>query len=295
MANSKCTYIILCVALWLCTACTPAEPTTPNMVVEGWIDADGHPVVILHRSYPVNDIDTAYHSIEDIMKDYLIMFGKVTISDGTDSVVLTGRLAPDYMPPYIYTSVFMTGTEGHSYTLTAEYRGLRATATTTIPPRAAFDSICVTKVDTGRFNIVGHIHTSPPDARYVVFAKYSHQQQYRLCPLGAVTAPSQGGPVAINIFDPNYSDNPLDQIYWKHNDTTALNIKLARVDEKEYRFWDSFASSSISAGTFYLPVRQNIESNIVGGIGYWCGMGATEYTLLLNREQTYRYPSKDYE
>lgn len=291
MVNSKNTSLcgLLSILLWLLSACQPIEPAPPHLVVEGWINADGHPVVMLHRTYPINTNDTTYHSMEDIMKDHLIMFGKVTISDGDESVVLTGRPAMDYMLPYIYTSVFMTGKEGHTYTLTAEYDGLYATATTTIPKKVTFDSICITAVGTDKYSIVGHFN-APANAHYIIFTKYTHQQQYILCPLGAVTTPNTAGHATINIFNPNTSENTFDNLYWTHNDTTALNIRVAHIDEHSWYFWDSFASNCISTGLFYLPIRQNIESNINGGIGYWSGMGSTEYTILLNHAQTYHFP-----
>ena len=81
------------------------------------------------------------------LEDNIIHWGKVTISDGEKEVILTGYYDEAYFPPYIYTTTEMKGRVGRSYTLTAEYDGLSASATTSIPQPVELESVEQEKVE----------------------------------------------------------------------------------------------------------------------------------------------------
>lgn len=139
-------FIILSVPVILMAAvaavsCTPQHiPSEPEMVLEGWIDEGGHPVVMLHKSINfTEDFDT----FDELVGEKVIYFGKVTISDGETSAILTGRLDTTYLPPYTYSSVRIMGEAGKTYYVEAEYEGKKVSATTTIPSKAVFDSLAV--------------------------------------------------------------------------------------------------------------------------------------------------------
>ena len=59
----------------------------PALVVEGWIEDGGFPVVILSQTIPVSK---GSQNMNDLI-DYVIRWAKVTVSDGTDSVALIGK------------------------------------------------------------------------------------------------------------------------------------------------------------------------------------------------------------
>ena len=84
-----------------------------DLVVEGWIQNNQFPVVILTRTLPV----TSEFQEMDNLEDYIVNWAKVSITDGTDTVVLTGKYDEDYFPPYIYTTGRMRGETGKSYKL----------------------------------------------------------------------------------------------------------------------------------------------------------------------------------
>ena len=113
-------------------ACDDGDVTidTPqSLVVEGWIENGEFPVVIVTKTLPVT---TEYQSMNDL-SDYLVRWAKVTVSDGEKSVVLTGMYDESYYPPYVYTTSYLRGETGKSYSLTVEYEGKTLTSTTTIP------------------------------------------------------------------------------------------------------------------------------------------------------------------
>lgn len=281
-------FVLLCMLL---LGCQREDPIVSHLIVEGWIEPGEHPVVMLHRSCPYSQIDTAYQDVQDLVEDYLIPFGKVTISDGDTTVVLTGRVSRDYMPPYTYSSVYMKGEVGKTYRLTAQYRDFYATAQTTIPLQAGFDSILVEQHGDDRMSIVGVINQAAPRSHYLIFVHYPSQPQYQLCPLGVIATPDSITDLRINVYSPYSSDKQMSfsNAMFRKSDS-GIFIKIASVSEEEFAFWESFAATSLTAGTLFVPMRQNIHSNIQGGIGYWSGMGSTEYFVQLSHTRTYSYP-----
>lgn len=81
--------------------------SAPQLVIEGWIENGMNPVVMITTTVPVNS------EVKDVeqLKDYIVTWGKVTISDGQDTVIMTGKADKRYFPPYIYTTSRMKG--GH--------------------------------------------------------------------------------------------------------------------------------------------------------------------------------------
>ena len=96
--------ILIFACLLLQMGCTEdsyrIEADASDIIVEGWIEEGGFPVVILSRSMPVS---TDYQNV-DSLSDFIVRWAKVTISDGSDSIVLTGKYDKGYFPPYIYTT-----------------------------------------------------------------------------------------------------------------------------------------------------------------------------------------------
>ena len=69
----------------------------PEIVVEGWIEDGGFPVVIVTSTVQVTD---QYKSWTDLQEN-IIRWAKVSVSDGEEEVVLTGKMNNDCFPPYI--------------------------------------------------------------------------------------------------------------------------------------------------------------------------------------------------
>ena len=91
---------------------TDGIPVLP--VIEGWIDSDGYPVVMFTASVTSDEAAAS-------LIDKMIVWGKVTISDGSRTVVMTGSLADGYFPPYRYYTFDMKGEPGRTYTVVADY------------------------------------------------------------------------------------------------------------------------------------------------------------------------------
>ena len=174
--------------LLLCfVACSEPEFIQPELVLEGWIEDNGHPFVMIHNSYTASE---KYFSIEEVIEDKTIFWGKVVVSDEEFSDVLTGKLDTAYLPPYYYYSVDIMGESGRTYKVTAEYEGQTVSATTTIPNRVEFDSIVVERLndDKGNVRLKGFLtDKDESDNYYVLFYRYRGYKQYINCFLGVVS------------------------------------------------------------------------------------------------------------
>lgn len=267
-------------------SCTPqAVPNEPEIVLEGWIDEGGHPIVMLHKSINFTE---DFNTMEDLIEEKIIYLGKVTVSDGETSVVLTGRVDTAYLPPYSYSSVRIMGESGRAYRVEAEFEGKKVSAVTTIPPKAVFDSISVESMPDkpGFFRLTGYLTDMKEQSDYfVVFYRYKGEKQYRngLHGVASDIAADTSGVLRIPIYKNMAGTSLVDKDslstrFFRLGDT--LEIKLAAIDGVSYRFWESFASLTITSTIPFLPVSENIYTNVSGGRGYWCGYGSSTYTIV---------------
>lgn len=276
----------------LFVSCTKPDIVQPEIVLEGWIEDDGHPFVMIHNSYTASE---RYNSVQEVIENKTIFWGKVTISKDDYSDVMTGHLDTMYLPPYYYSSVEIKGKSGNSYQIKAEYDGQFVTATTTIPSRIEFDSISIEVIDEKRVKLMGYLQdVDSADNYYVLFYRYRGDKQYVNCFLGVVSdkEADQEGFIKIPIYN-NISVNNLKENvqqpsrFFALNDT--LDIKLSAVDKTSYEIWMDISSLSTTSSIAFMPVYKNIKTNIVGGKGYWCGYASSVYRLVLNKDTTYGY------
>ena len=275
--------ILIAFALLLTAACTPSwQPEgEERLVVEGWIDAGGFPIVMVTTSVPTS---TEYQSIDD-QKNHLVRHAKVTFSDGATSVILTGMDNKRYFPPFIYTTSDLRGVAGKTYTLKVEYKGMTATASTTIPASVPLDSLwCVPSADDkGKYNIKARF--SDPEASedyYRLFVKVAGKDSsYVASYMGCMSDSDLLRPAEINVMRGLSVDNESS---WAWNPASfekgdEVMVKFCTMDRVSYEFWNSYervVSLSI------LPMFQatyNPAYNLTGGIGYWCGYGAGKYAI----------------
>lgn len=276
------TLCLLCALLLISCQDEPAVPD--QLVVEGWIEQGQHPKVLLHRSYlTANHEKDDETPLEDMIGNQLIPFGRVAISDGSNEVVLTGRINTGYMPPTLYTTSEMIGEEGKTYTITVDYKEMHATAVTRIPQAVIPDSIVITTYDTIA-SLQLYVSDLPQEETNYLVCHYllRGEQQYKLCPLSpiAVTPPTPSVRISLT---PSGIVGALPFGNFSTRDT-LVHIRLSRIDESEYLIYQSLAAQSIEQGIYYVPIYKNIESNIHGGLGYWAGLGSYTTAVPLVRD-----------
>lgn len=244
-----------------------------ELVVEGWIEDNGFPVVILTKNI---NISNKYQSL-DSLSSRIVRWAKVTVSDGEKSVVLTGRYTKGYTPPYIYTTSHFRGEAGKTYQLTVEYGDFHATATTTIPKTQKIDELTVercTQSDTLYQISLRYNDDEAEQNYYQIFTRVGGRnvRQYLAAYLGTIDNRVVKPKTKIPVYR-GRDINTLDYTpYYTINDTVA--VKFAHIDRTSYNFWYDYTRNLTTAGNMFFTTAASLRSNIIGGTGYWCGMGS---------------------
>lgn len=289
MENSKLKHIFgVLILSFLLYSCVREEVDHTKMVVEGWIDAGKHPIVMLHTSYSLSLSEPDSTTLLDVLEQHMVLFGKVVIFDGEDSVILTGRVDTNYLPPYIYTTTKIIGEVGKTYSLHAKYKEFSAKAKTEIPKIASLDSIRVTNLNQ-KMNVVGYANHLEVGETYILMARTTDQRQYKICPMGAFRASSTESIITINNPIDFTGEGAILQTLFPKTDSVEISIKFAKIGEAEFQMWDSYIAQKLTQGMFFMETYGNIISNIENGNGYWCGMGASEYSISLEKDSLYVY------
>ena len=254
-----------------------SEPS--QLVIEGWIDAGGFPVVIVTKTVPIDKNKQQLSSLEE----YLVKWAKVTVSDGEQEFVLTGKMNEHYFPPYVYTTTALRGVEGKTYKLTVTFDDYFAEAWTTIPPKVELDSFYVEKNEgmDNSYNIIAHINNNTSENKYYKFFTYTSDNKYQFYS-SSYRGLVNGSIMKNNVSIPIYRSKTIEN--WEHFNQyfsfgEIVNVKLVRLDLQGYNFWNSYeVVSSLSRNPLF-PVSESLESNIQGALGYWLGYGASEYRI----------------
>lgn len=251
--------------------------SVPQIVVEGWIEDNGYPVVILTTTVPID----GERKNNESLQEYLIRWGKVTISDGENDVVLTGMRDKDYFPPYIYTTSSIRGKAGKSYSLKVEYSGRTVTATTTVPEPVSLEYIKVKKsdIEDSYYLTGGLMDDRLTKDYYKFFVKRARKD--------SIYKPSFMGLVNDEILSENIEELAINRgistIIEKEGNFFSkddiVHIRFCTLDEQSYAYWSDFDTIySLSRNPFF-PANSRIRSNIKGGLGYWAGYGSTYYMV----------------
>ena len=250
----------------------------PEIVVEGWIEDGGFPVVIVTQSVPVN---TEYQSIDDL-QDYLIRWAKVSISDGEEEVVLVGGLDEDYFPPYIYTTSRMRGVAGKKYTLKVEYSGRIETAETTIPEPVPLQYVKVVKKEEG-YGIVAGVKDAPGTRNYYRFFSMLEGVDSTYVPsfLGLMDDSVMTDDIyeiSVNLaFVSNFATIEHSPMSYLEDD--VVRIRFSSMDEASYNYWSDYDDVTTLSTNPFFPVNKKIRSNFSSGMGYWAGYGSSYYRI----------------
>lgn len=275
---------ILLLCLLSVVACKgDIEPDkTENIVVEGWIEDGGFPVVMLTTTVSLSD----EYEGEEELKKHLINWAKVTVSDGTQEVILTGMYDTLYFPPYIYTTGAMRGKTGHTYRLKVEYENYVATATTTILPNVKLDSVTVapcSESDT-LYQLTAHFADNP-DTRDYYLLLLNNGMDYSQPLISYMGYMDDAVAASNHISIPVYKEQKLMTNehytpYFSKSDTVV--VKLAHVNAETFDYWKDIQGSVSFSTSMFMPVSTNVQSNLSGGIGYWQGYGISYIPVIVS-------------
>lgn len=244
-----------------------------QLVVEGYIDDGGFPVVMITTSLAVTTEPQRF----DSLASHLLRWATVSVSDGENEVFLTGRIDESYFPPFIYTTSRMRGEAGKTYLLKVEYGDYKAYATTSIPQRVLIDTIKVlpTEIDSLCQILLGFNDNRESKDFYKIFIKESqYSKQWVSSFLGIVNDDVLNGYSEIAVNRGQFLTDTLEFTpFFCYEDTIA--IKFATIDSEAYRFWNDYENYISLSRNPMFPLTQNLYSNISGGMGCWYGCGAT--------------------
>jgi hypothetical protein len=275
-------YVLLLLMLLSCT--NEIELEQPNyqskIVVDGSIESNGFANVYLMRSSPFL---TEYDSAS--VRATFINAAKITLTcSNGDSEILTLFRQNSFFPPFVYKSIRMKGIAGESYSLEVLYNGETVTATTTIPqpPTMTIFEMESQSDSSGLLKIGMLKEASVTCYAFIQYRSIKADQNFH--PAGVPVYKLDGMTSVSNMYvlrcDENnlYLSNPKKQTYSNWPKTLfsvqdTVLVKFGLVDVASYQVLKSlFADESVRNNPFAFS-SAGIQSNIVGGIGRWTGIG----------------------
>ena len=244
----------------------------PQIVVEGWIETGEAANVCLSQSITLNE-DSPYIPLSDIP----LRWAKVSVSDGTQEEILTGRMDANYTPPFVYRGNRIRGEAGKTYRLKVEYSGLTVTAETTIPPVTPIERLEVSPCEDSDtlYQIRIRFRDNPEEKNYYKIFTLVRPDETRYYPafMGTVSDETLHDHLAeMNVSrGMRYTETGKYTPYFKESDSVL--VKLTQIGEKEFGFWSGYENEIVNGKNPFFPSSNSLSSNIRGGKGIWCGYG----------------------
>jgi hypothetical protein len=283
MKNLNITIIFILLNMALFHSCVEPnyemEDYQSKIVIDGWIEQGKFPQVLLTLSAPYfSEIDSAS------LRDYALTRAKATISNGDRSEVLTLKPNHDYFPPYLYIGTSIKGEIGKTYTLTVEFDGETASATTTIPEPVKLDSVWF-ELEPGKDSLgLLWLHfTDPVDSKnYYRTLTQVENEDNKYIPTYFPNFNDEffnGQEIKISLYKGNkVSTDKVDELFYTLGDTIIL--KATTIDKASYEFWVTFQKEIINTGNPFASTNARVQSNVSNGLGVWCGYGSSYYRVI---------------
>lgn len=290
---------LLIVLAFFCSSCEKEVHINLNtgaskLVVDGQIETNGYPVVILTKSI-------GYFSKVDLstLQNSFVHGAIVKVSDGAAEITLkeysldTGINGTNIF--YLYSidtsdpaSFNFKGVPEHYYSLTVTFEGKTYTSTTKVPNVRPIDSLWFRKpsgepkVETAMLMFVKFKDPDTPGNYLRYFTKTN--SQLFLPPINSVFDDQIVNGTTIDSLNLasgyNRTKEPnLDSLgLFFRGDT--ITLRWCAIDKSVYNFFQTFEYATGTVGNpFAAPT--NVQTNIKGGaLGVWAGYG-TSYTTAI--------------
>jgi len=259
-----------------------------KVVVEGVIEQGKHPYVLLTRSSPY------FAPIADFTDNLFVTDAIVIVSDGIITDTMQGALNMEVYKPYpafAYTSDIITGETGRTYYLTVIADGKTLTSSTTIPVPVPLDSLWF-KEDLGASDdSLGFIwaHLTDPDTIGNAYRWYSQilGRQSRLLPNDGSVFNDKfiNGQSFDFAYDPSTDplepEDPNGLPLWYFGVGDTVIVKFCTINYDTYTFLNSLENIRFSNGNPFAAPASVFTNIRGGGLGGWCGYGATYDTIVM--------------
>ncbi len=263
-------------ALSLLASCVDTDPSSPPvLVVEGYIEEGDYPVVALTTTLDPSDADAD-------VADCLVRWGNVFISDGDTIVRLIGGSDSSFFPPYTYRSFDMKGEAGKTYTLTADYDGMKVTARTSIPQRVDIDSVEFINGEKDLVQPIVYLTSEADTMQYYRLFTRAKGKNTRPLPafLGTFTNESRRGILSHPLNRPRTALDTADYLSSFRRGET-IEVRLAAMTRTAYDFWIDYDNALAFGGSQFLATSVPLRSNVVGGYGYFFGYSVSRRILTI--------------
>ena len=266
---------IIFLAFCLASCITDLKYEGEKAVIDGWIDSDGNPSVIFTSSIVPGENNSS-------LADKIIRWGKVTISDGDTTIIMTGSPEKFYFPPYRYVTYQMNGEPGKTYKITADYADLHAEASCRMPEPTPILNIEVKNIEGNDSLKSAELQFVTPEIcpayYYVTMRKLDSGERFLPTMLGTYKATEPSRLVNIPIMHPK-NGLSMDPFVPQLKIGEKLEIKLCRITEEVYEFWNQYDNAVLFGGSQFINSSNSIEGNISGGYGIWSAQGTSTYYL----------------
>ncbi len=257
----------------------PLDPTDLPIVVEGWIEEGEAPVVMVTHS-----VDLTGDSPD--FDDFVEKWCRVSIYDNDRQYLLTGRINNAYLPQLIFTHGRLRGQQGHTYRLVVEAYDRTLTATGTIQPAPALDSLRAEPLAGADSLYAIRAYVSPGECPYMKFFTKTLGTESRLYPafLSTVSAedykPGQGVSLTRGKRTELNDSTAAEFSHYFHSGDVVL-VHACSVEADVFRFWQVYdAHVSLSENLFF-SFGGNLPGNIDGGAGYFAAYGRAEGVIAI--------------
>ena len=270
--------LLILFALAVAFSCSQEEtPVKTSLVLEGWIDSGGHPMILLSETLPAGErLIRRDEVIGNIAK-----WARVSISDGDKEVLLTGTLDTRYFPPYVYTSEKMTGEPGKTYTVDVKYKDYHATARTTIPEPVPLDTIYSDRLIDTLYRVVCGFTDPPEKGNYYKFFTMTEGEDSRYQPSVLAMASDEVFEGYTEVF--LWSTQRLMKLLYKPDmvEGKTVHIKFCTMDKGTFNFWENYEVTLATNANAMYYFEADMSANVHGALGYFAGYGVSEYTYTI--------------
>lgn len=278
-------FAYICLACLLIACQEEFQDNYPEIVVEGWIESGSAPVVLLTKSFIV-ETGKELNEKTDEEASVVLPWGKVTVSDGTKSVILTGDYDERYFPPYIYSTSRMEGVPGGTYTLNIEYGNRIVTAQTTIPMPDSLEALTVTPCEgvDSMYQITAFYDDNLDTKDYYMFFTRIFNRETRFYP--SFLSVTDDERLAIHnkqVVQPGMHFFTSNQHKYRpyYHAKDSVQIKFAKINEATYEIHKAYNEIISLSSNPVFPSDVSVPTNIQGGLGFWCGYAVTKYNVVI--------------
>ena len=264
---------LLISALCLMAACAKEAPeTTPLLVVEGWIESDEAPVVMVTTSV----IPTPEPQDISRLEDYVEKWARVAVWDGDKEVILTGMISQRYTPPFYFTTGRIIGEVGKTYRLTVDTDQFHAESTATIPEAVGLQSLeAIPYGDDGSQFLLKAAYSGAYHCKF--FTLIEGVDKTYVPAFSSLATGSERTEVTIRPGSTLYRSEKRPSF---HSGETVW-VKCCALGEDMYAMWKALDDLLYLDIPAFFSLDSNLPGNVDGAIGYFAGYGCTTYKVVI--------------